>query len=499
MSADIKHVFVLAMENRSFDHLFAFSGIPGVAPPDPSFGMTSGAIDQVQTDPEHEYEDVQLQIAGEPPMSGFAPRPYGAVSMAGFAKNAVPVLRTLAEQFLLFDNWFSSLPGPTWPNRFFFHAASSGGLDNSPSSVTSATSDMMDSLSFDFQNGTIFEQLEAVGRKWRVYHADLFPQVLAIKHMIDPFRLNTEQFSWLQSAGVDCFTRDLGANYDVDYTFIEPDYGLAKGGFQNGNCQHPTGSLSAGEAFIKYVYETIRNSPVWPNSLLIITYDEHGGFFDHVPPPAASPPGDDARNHDRAQNPMDCKFDQLGVRVPAVVVSPWIPPGSLGSKIFPGRYFDHSAIISTVRDCFDLPKPLTGRDAATPSIASVCSLSALRTDTPSSLNGPTTAPETTASAAMAATTAAATSSNEPPDHATEAFARIALSLDLAIAQAEKTPPIAATHPLFAAPSTPRAMPSARPEAPAALQAVAPAKSRRDQLADYMQAVSDRRRGITRGS
>jgi phospholipase C len=311
--------------------------------------------------------------------------------------------------------------------------------------------------------------------------------------MIDPFRLNTEQFSWLQSAGVDSFSRDLGRNYDVDYTFIEPDYGLATGGFQNGNCQHPTGSLSAGEGFIKYVYETIRNSPVWPNSLLIITYDEHGGFFDHVAPPVAVPPGDDARNHARAQNPMDCKFDQLGVRVPAVAVSPWIPPGSLGSKVFPAKYFDHSAIISTVRDCFKLPKSLTDRDEATPSIASVCSLSEQRSDIPVSLNGPPSSPET----ARAAT--AATGSNEPPDHATEAFARIALSLDLAMAQAEKTPPVAATHPLFVAPSTPRAAPSARTEAATAPRAAAPAKSRRDQIADYMQAVSDRRRGIPRGS
>ncbi len=253
MSFEIKHFFVLAMGNPSFDHLFAFAGMPGVAAPDPSFGMTPGALDQARIDPEHEYEDVQLQIAGEPPMSGFAPRPYGAVSMAGFPQDAAPILRTLAKQFLLFDNWFSSMPGPTWPNRFFLHAASSGGLDNIPSTVTSVTSETSDSLSFDFENGTIFEQLEAAGRKWRVYHADVFPQVLAIKHMIDPFRLNTEQFSWLQSAGVDCFNRDLGAGYDVDYNFIEPDYGLTKGGFQNGNCQHPTGRLSAGERLIYYV------------------------------------------------------------------------------------------------------------------------------------------------------------------------------------------------------------------------------------------------------
>jgi phospholipase C len=482
---DIRHIFVLAMENRSFDHLFAFAGLPAVQPPDFSFGMNANASDPVAIDPPHEFEDVQAQIGGEPPMSGFAHVPYTRVSMAGFPTGSAPILRALAQEFLLFDNWFSSMPGPTWPNRFFFHAASSGGLANSPSTVTTLESETVDSLSFDFEHGTIYEQLSQAGKKWRIYHDDLFPQVLAIKHMIEPFRRNTATFSSLRSNGVDCFSRDVNAGYDVDYTFIEPDYGLTKGGFQHGNCQHPLGSLAAGEAFIQYVYETIRNSPLWPNSLLIVTYDEHGGFFDHVRPPEAVPPGDDDRNRKRAQHPQDFTFDQLGVRVPALAISPWIARGSVGSKVFPGQCFDHTAILSTVRQVCGLPAPLTRRDAAAASIAGACNLSAMRTDPPRTL-GPLPGGAASGAAAAAATPVG------PPDQNTEGFARIAMSLDLAMAAAANSPPLADTHPLFGAPMAPLSARSASRAAMEVQPAAAPA-DRRAQLVDYMQAVAERRR------
>ena len=133
--ADIKHVFVLMLENRSFDHLFAFSGRSGVPRPDASWGMTADAPDRTPLDPPHEFEDVAAQISGDPPMCGFAQQSYWNVSRQGFAAGALPVLRTLANQYFLFDNWYSSMPGPTWPNRFFVHAGSSGGLDNSPSAA----------------------------------------------------------------------------------------------------------------------------------------------------------------------------------------------------------------------------------------------------------------------------------------------------------------------------------------------------------------------------
>lgn len=261
--ADVAHVFVLVMENRSFDHLFGLSGINGVQPPGNSWPFSYGATDRLTEDPPHEFDDVAKQLAGTPPMSGFRDGKSAAIAMKGFRPADLPVIDQLARDFVLFDNWYSSMPGPTWPNRFFVHAASSGGLDNSPDPFSSAASVTIDSLGFDFENGTIFDRLDKHGKTWRVYHADAFPQVLAIKGLVGGF-FGTATFRAITPGSADdLFKRDLNDKYDVAYTFIEPDYGLLSGDFANGNSQHPVGSMAAGESFIKYVYETIRNSKVW--------------------------------------------------------------------------------------------------------------------------------------------------------------------------------------------------------------------------------------------
>ncbi|BDC46036.1 alkaline phosphatase family protein [Paraburkholderia terrae] len=373
--ANIDHVFVLVMENRSFDHVFGLSGIDGVKPPGDAWHFSDGADDRLTDDPPHEFDDVQDQISGLPPMSGFNTGASAAIAMKGFQPPALPVVSQLAQNFVLFDNWFSSMPGPTWPNRFFVHAASSGGLDNSPSGITSGEAVTIDSLGFTFENGTVFDRLSSHGKKWRVYHADAFPQVLAIKGLVGGF-FDTETFRSIDPAAgdkSDPFKRDLASDYKIAYTFIEPDYGLLSGDFAAGNSQHPVGSMSAGEHFIKYVYETIRQSPVWQKSVLLITWDEHGGFFDHKLPPTAEPPGDGDQNRRRALHPRQFAFDQLGVRVPALLISPWAPHGQLGSKLFPlpgssdGVAFDHASIVRSVLETFEINEPLTQRDAKSPS------------------------------------------------------------------------------------------------------------------------------------
>ena len=470
--ATIKHAFLLMMENRSFDHLFAFSGRRGVPAPDPQWGMTASAPDRSPLDPPHDYESVQQQIAGDPPMSGFRGQPDWNVSGQGFGAGTLPVIRALADRYFLFDNWYSSMPGPTWPNRFFAHAGSSGGLDNSPAAATTIESETIDSLGFAFQNGTLFEHLEAAGRRWRVYHDDLFPQVLAIKSMVDPFRLNTGRFSWLRAGGEDCFARDLAQGYDIDYTFIEPNYGLAGGGLENGNSQHPRGSMAAGESFIKYVYDSIRNSPVWPESLLIVTYDEHGGFFDHRYPPAAVPPADAPLNHDRAEDPRRCAFDRLGVRVPAVAVSPWIAPGGLGSESFPGQTLDHSAIIRTVMELFGLEGSLTARDAAAASVLKICSLGEMRTDT---------ADVPAVPAALESTAGVPTEPASTPTSTLKAFSRIAMSLDLRVARADRAPPVALAHPSFTQAAQSPASPRTHRQTVDYIQSVAGRLSRQKRL------------------
>jgi phospholipase C len=473
--ADIKHVFVLAMENRSFDHLFAFAGGLGLPPPDAQWGMTADAPDRAPLDPPHEFEDVALQIGTNPRMSGFSQQPYWSVSRQGFAAGALPILAALASEYFLFDTWYSSIPGPTWPNRFFMHAGSSGGLDNSPSAATTLESETVDSLSFSFPNGTLFRRLEDAGHTWRVYHDDLFPQVLAIKDMIDPFRINTGKFSWIRTGDKEFFADDLANDYNVDYTFIEPNYGLSSNGFENGNCQHPIGSMAAGEAFIKYVYESIRNSPVWPNSLLIITYDEHGGFFDHQAPPPAVPPGDGMQNQARGERPQSFGFDRLGVRVPAIAISPWIAMGGLASRSFPDKTFDHTSIIKTVMNLFSVSGTIGAREAAANSFESICALTQMRTE---DSEAATKLPDPLPAAQPAGV---AVDPKAMPESTTKAYSRIAMSLDICMKEATGLPAVAVAHPSFtmdgaAAPLAPRAIRSARTK---------------QQTLDYIQSVAAR--------
>ena len=495
--ADIAHVFVLMMENRSFDHLLGLAGLDGVTPPPSSWDFAGGAPDRLTSDPPHEFDDVAAQLGGTPPMSGFGAGASASLAMRGFGPGTLPVIAQLAQEFVLFDNWYSSMPGPTWPNRFFAHAASSGGLDNSPGGLTSAASETVHSLGFSFENGTLFDSLAAVGKKWRVYHADAFPQVLAIRGLVGTF-FNGDTFRTISPKDSDdAFAQDLHGNYDIDYTFIEPNYGLLGGNFADGNSQHPVGSVSAGEQFIQYVYETIRNSPVWPRCVLLLTWDEHGGFFDHRVPPAAVPPGDANTNGARAAKPRNFAFDRLGVRVPALLISPWAPRGKTGSQLFAnngavgqgtapdaahGTAFDHASIVRSVRETFGIDKPLTQRDATSPAWTAAL-LDTCRTsgnDGPQTLGTPlsravtaagaaaSAAAATAASAAATATATAAAPSGAPQPLAAIAptamqvngFATIAHALDLQMAQDRGSAPAIRDQALFGerlhAPSVPAA-------------------------------------------
>lgn len=449
--ADIAHVFVLMMENRSFDHLLGLGGLEGVTPPPDSWRFAPGALDRLASDPPHEFDDVAAQLGGTPPMSGFGTGEYASLAMRGFGPGALPVIGELAREFVLFDNWYSSMPGPTWPNRFFAHAASSGGLDNSPDDLTSAASETIHSLGFSFENGTLFDRLAAAGKKWRVYHADAFPQVLAIRGLVGSF-FNGDTFRTISPQHAnDAFAQDLHDNYDVDYTFIEPDYGLLSGNFAAGNSQHPVGSMSAGERFIQYVYETIRNAPVWPRGALLLTWDEHGGFFDHRVPPAAVPPGDANTNGARAAKPRNFAFDRLGVRVPALLISPWAPRGKTGSELFAnaadtaqGTAFDHASIVRSVREIFGIDKPLTQRDASSPAWTGAF-LDTCRTggnDGPLTLGAPLSPAVAAAGATAGAGAATAAEASAPQPSAAigptatqvNGFATIAHALDLQMAQ-----------------------------------------------------------------
>jgi phospholipase C len=447
----IKHVFVLMLENRSFDHMLGFSGIQGIdaitgeptaiegADPArdwnldlkgnkvPVFTPAKWAMDY---DPGHEFPNVKTQLCG---VKGEYPHIDNSGFVADFARlnaaNAgeimqcyapeqVPVITTLAREFAVCDHWFSSLPGPTWPNRFFIHAASSGGLDHSPTTENVATSILFNGYKFD--NGTIYDRLDAEGINWVVYRGDLFPQALAISGM-------TVRAAEGCFRGFDEFSEQVNdPNYDVAYAFIEPDYHILSD-FVCGNSQHPKDDVTRGEALIKKVYETIRNSPHWESSLLIITYDEHGGFYDHVPPPAVIAPGDTPTNPEN--NSFGFDFTRLGVRVPAIVVSPLIPKGSIDHTVY-----DHTSVLATVENLFGL-LPLTNRDKLAHTLTHLLSLPTPRSDAPRTLPEPAQsgipcAGETPESSAARQAAANPEKAAAPPEPSMQAFLHIALLRDL---------------------------------------------------------------------
>jgi phospholipase C len=416
--AKVDRVFVLMMENRSFDHLYAFSGLSGVgidglpttidvAGPsdtniDPGTGLPVAvsapadfALKNVDNDPPHEFDDALAALCGVgatydpalgyPPIdnSGFVAHylAKGGASaqraMSCFTPEQLPVLTTLAEEFALCDAWFSSLPGPTWPNRFFAMAASSGGLDDSPSSADVVLSVTVGG--YRFWNGTIFDKLDDHCIEWKVVEGDEFPVAFALAGM----NLNALQGRFQDFD--DFVTAVDSADFGPRFVFIEPQYGestfgaTGPGDYTCGNSMHPLDDVTRGEQLIKETYEAIRSSPHWDRSLLIVTFDEHGGFYDHVAPPAASPPGDVAVDD---YDHHGFRFDRLGVRVPALVISPHVRRGVIDHTTY-----DHSSILATVERLFGMG-PLTDRDRDAADLLHLVSLDEPREDAPLTLPEP---------------------------------------------------------------------------------------------------------------
>jgi len=310
--------------------------------------------------------------AGPLPSSGPDGSPVPTKIMNCFAPEQVPVLVALAREFAVCDHWFSSMPGPTWPNRLFIHAASSAGLDDSPSGVDVVSAGLIDG--FDFNNGTLYDHLSSRGLAFTIFEGDEFPQSRGIAGIDEDHFVDFDEFS----------ARVSDSSFASAYTFIEPNYGndlpLSPEDFTCGNSQHPLDDITRGEKLVKTVYEAIRTSPHWEKSLLLVTYDEHGGFFDHLPPPTTVNPGDGIPDQDNNHHNFD--FTQLGVRVPAVVVSPLIPRGTIDHTVY-----DHSSLLATVETLFGLG-PLTNRDRQSNNFTHLLSLPTPRTDTPTTLPNP---------------------------------------------------------------------------------------------------------------
>jgi phospholipase C len=400
----IDHLFVLMLENRAFDHMLGFSGITGIDAETgdqteidglsgaefntfnpQKYTVSAGADYRMPTDPNHEFPDVLHQLCG-PAATYQSGGPYPAIDDSGFVASYIgsggsdpgevmkcyrpeqlPVLNALAREFAVCDNWHASMPGPTWPNRMFVHAASSGGLDHSPKTSEIVAWETVDG--FHFKNGTIFDALKANAVTRQIYAGDDFPMVSALKRIyLDDIR----PYSF--------FAGDLAQpGFPYQYIFIEPKYDVLHD-YRDGTSQHPLGDVTAGEALIKATYEAIRASSVWPRSLLVIVWDEHGGFYDHGKPTASEAPGDTLPG--AKYNQYGFTFRQYGPRVPAVVISPLIP-----RNLIDHRLYDHASIPATLETLFGLA-PLTARDKSANPLTSLIELASARDDCPEELPDP---------------------------------------------------------------------------------------------------------------
>jgi phospholipase C len=371
LDGKIEHFIVLMMENRSYDQMLGslrgpeydsapenvwlsyadkhdeerFARVGFGAPPD-SFSP----------DPGHNFQAIEQQIYGSglenvANMRGFARRfaaDHDDISdqqiaeyLTLYGDGRLPILQGLAKEYGVCSHWFCSLPSSTSPNRLFTHAGTSAGVTRKGAYFSRVAGKL------------IFDKLEAdKSRSFRVYFHDMPHLWLTGDAWMKMFG---SHFSFMHG-----FERDVRADQLASYTFIEPQHVLPPW-----SSQHPSGGVSHGEELIARVYNTLVSNPkVFQKSLLLIVYDEHGGFYDHVIPPGhpgwqAQCPGVEHKvvAPDRArgvgigrENGYD--FTTLGPRVPAVVVSPWIERGSVfGWKSRDPRRratFDHTSILATV-------------------------------------------------------------------------------------------------------------------------------------------------------
>lgn len=389
MSHGIDHVVVMAMENRSFDHLLGFftNIIPGLrglqgneTNPGDQGSLISVKAADVPTaytrapDPGHEPDNVARQLfgmgaqvsapGGTPANNGFVldyaqqrddKGPIGGVRagsiMECFTSPQLPGVTALATAGVVCDNWFAAVPGPTWPNRFYIHCGTSGGINTSPSN-----GDIFNAIEgnrpYDFP--TIYEALDRVGATWRIYYENV-SQSMALQYVGDRYEDSRECFGDMYGFVDDCRNGSL-----ANYNFIEPKQWAA---FGQCNDMHPPHDVRLGDDLITTVYRALSQGPAWNQTLFVLMFDEHGGFYDHVPPPGALDPATppDVRrlivNPDGKIGAQGFNFDRFGVRIPCILTSPLL------ATIGPDHTtYDHSSLVASIRKMFGISTPLGKRD-----------------------------------------------------------------------------------------------------------------------------------------
>jgi phospholipase C len=367
---DIEHIAVLMLENRSFDHMLGYLSLPatlGGKERTTIDGLT-GASDNVNVcegaeyplhhltetvfsgeaeDPDHSGASVEEQVRNG--SSGFVsnfkristaraatlgvPAPDAGLPMGYYTAQELPVYDHLASEYCVVDRWFSSVPGATWPNRLYAVTGRAAGTRDDKSPPLYALPSFpryLDAANIDwrwysFDPGT----LRAIDPEYRLSHHHRFA-------FLDSRKLSTLEraVGELTEEGPS-FLDDVAAGKLPQVSWIDPRFKDLRVLGPDSNDDHPPSDVTAGQDLVLTIYSALSSAPTWEKTLLIITYDEHGGFYDHVAPPAAID--------------EQAGFQQLGVRVPALLVSPLVAKGSSSVDLLgPDVHFDHTSIIKTI-------------------------------------------------------------------------------------------------------------------------------------------------------
>ncbi len=335
--ANVEHIIVLCMENRSFDHYFGArklvegqADVDGLTGDEFNLDQQGNAVpiyhltNYTPEDPPHSWDEVHAQWNGGA-NDGFVIE-HQAIhgdaikqEVMGYHVRAdIPVLYALADEYALCDRWFCSLLGPTWPNRYYLHCATSDGKINNTPPL--------------FGPKSLQDACDDAGISNMNYYGDV------------PWKWGA--FPLLGFAGTDSFDEffnrlDSGTLEQV--VIIDPGF--------TSNDDHPDHDIQLGQALIATIYQALAQSQYWENCLLLITYDEHGGFFDHVAPPTTP----DAEGPD---------YQQQGFRVPSLVIGPHVRKGCVVHTVF-----DHASFAATVCRKFGLAE-LTERSAGVADLGS---------------------------------------------------------------------------------------------------------------------------------
>ncbi len=337
-------IVVLMQENRSFDHYFGLLQRAGkkITPrkasnPDPTGGQPIRRFHEKRycevADLDHSWSATHSEWNGGA-MDGFTAANVdpgdltGSRTMGYFTRADLPFYYKLYQKFPIGDHYFCSLLGPTFPNRFYLLTGTSAGRTRNVFTT--------------FSGQSIFQLLDAAGVSWKIYYSQL-PFAALIGYV---------QAHLDHTVAIDQYFTDAAAGTLPQVAFLDPIF-LDDENVEND--EHPPANVQIGQEFVARVVRALFASPQWNQAAMFLMYDEHGGFYDHVPPPPACVPDATPPNLQPTDPPG--AFDRYGIRVPVVVVSPWARKRFVSHVVH-----DHTSILRFIETRFDLPA-LTNRDA----------------------------------------------------------------------------------------------------------------------------------------